>query len=59
MQTYNKYKKQYQKDQQTIQVFDKLYEKILQDNPIDKSEYDSQCSIFTKNLSEMKNESLL
>ena len=34
---YNKYKKQYERDQQTIKSFDKLYRKSLQDNIIDKS----------------------
>ena len=34
----NKYKKQYEKDQQTIKPFDKIYRKYLQDNIIDKSE---------------------
>ena len=34
---YNKYKKLYEKDQQTINSFDKLYGKSLQDNIIDKT----------------------
>ena len=34
---YNKYKKQYERDQNTIKFFDKLYRKSLQDNIIDKS----------------------
>ena len=38
---YNKYKKQYERDQNTIKSFDKLYRKSLQDNVIDKTEYDS------------------
>ena len=38
---YNKYKKQYERDQQTIKSFDKLYRKSLQDNIIDKTDYDS------------------
>ena len=29
---YNKYKKQYERDQQTMKPFDKLYRKSLQDN---------------------------
>ena len=33
---YNKYKKQYERDQNTIKSFDKLYRKSLQDNVIDK-----------------------
>ena len=56
---YNKYKKQYERDQQTIKYFDKLYRKSLQDNIIDKTEYDSLCNIFTKYVDENKNESFL
>ena len=36
---YNKYKKHYERDQNTIKSFDKLYRKSLQDNVIDKIEY--------------------
>ena len=56
---YNKYKKQYQRDQQSIKSFDKLYRKSLQDNVIDKNEYESLCTIFTKYVDENKNESFL
>ena len=56
---YNKYKKQYEKDQQTIKTFDNLYRKSLQDNIIDKNEYESLCNIFTKYVDENKNESFL
>ena len=56
---YNKYKKQYERDQLTIKSFDKLYRKSLQDNVIDKSEYESFCNIFTKYVDENKNESFL
>ena len=56
---YNKYKKQYERDQQTIKSFDKLYRKSLQDNVIDKTEYESLCNIFTKYVNENKNESFL
>ena len=56
---YNKYKKQYERDQQTIKSFDKLYRKSLQDNIIDKTEYESLCNIFTKYVDENKNESSL
>ena len=56
---YNKYKKLYERDQNTIKSFDKLYRKSLQDNIIDKTEYDSLCNIFTKYLDENKNESFL
>ena len=45
---YNKYKKQNEKDQQTIKSFDKLYRKSLQDNIIDKNEYESLCNVSTK-----------
>ena len=56
---YNKYKKQYERDQQTTKSFDKLYRKSLQDNVTDKTEYDSLCKIFTKYVDENKNESFL
>ena len=56
---YNKYKKQYERDQNTIKPFDKLYRKSLQDNVIDKNEYESVCKNFTKNVDENKNESSL
>ena len=55
----NKYKKQYERDQNTIKSFDKLYRKSLQDNVIDKTEYDSLCNIFTRYVDENKNESFL
>ena len=56
---YNKYKKQYERDQNTIKSFDKLYRKSLQDNVIDKTEYDSLCDMFTRYVDENKNESFL
>ena len=56
---YNKYKKQYERDQNTIKSFDKLYRKSLQDNVIDKTEYESLCNIFTKYVDENKNDSFL
>ena len=56
---YNKYKKQYERDQNTIKSFDKLYRKSLQDNVIDKTEYESLCNIFTKYIDENKNKSFL
>ena len=56
---YNKYKKLYERDQQTIKSFDKLYRKSLQDNVIDKTEYDCLCNVFTKYVDENKNESFL
>ena len=51
---YNKYKKQYERDQNTIKSFDKLYRKSLQDNVIDKNEYETLCNIFTKYIDEKK-----
>ena len=56
---YTKYKKQYERDQNTIKSFDKLYRKSLQDNVIDKIEYDSWCNIFTRYVDENKTESFL
>ena len=56
---YNKYKKLYERDQNTIKSFDKLYRKSLQDKVIDKTEYDSLCNIFTRYVDENKNESFL
>ena len=56
---YNKYKKQYERDQLTIKSFDKLYRKSLQDNIIDKTEYDSLCNFFTKYVDQNKNKSFL
>ena len=38
---YNKHKKLYEKDQQTIKSFDKIYKKSLQDNVNDKNEHES------------------
>ena len=56
---YNKYKKLYERDQQTVKSFDKLYRKSLQDNVIDKTEYERVCNIFTKYVDENKNKSFL
>ena len=56
---YNKYKNQYERDEQTIKSFDKLYRKSLQDNVIDKNGYESLCNIFTNYVDENKNESFL
>ena len=56
---YNKYKKQYEREQNTIKSCDKLYRKSLQDNVIDKNEYDSLCNIFTRYVDGNKNESFL
>ena len=59
MQKYNKYKKLYERDQNTIKSFDKLYRESLQDNIIDKTEYENLCNIFTKYVDQNKNESFL
>ena len=59
MQKYNKYKKLCENDQQTFKSFDKLYRKSIQDNVIDKSEYERLCNIFTKYLEETNNKSFL
>ena len=48
MQKYNKYKQQNVRDQQTINYFDKLYRKKLQDNAVGKNETESLCDILTK-----------
>ena len=56
---YNKYKKQYERDQNTIKSFDKLYRKSLQDNVIDKTECESLCNISTRYVDQNKNESFL
>ena len=57
MQKFNNFKKLYEKDQQTIKSFDKLYRKSLQDNMIDKNEYENLCNIFTKYVDGTKNDS--
>ena len=51
---YNEYKSQYERDEQTIKCFDKLYRKSLQDNVIEEIEYESLCDIFTKYLKKQK-----
>ena len=56
---YNKCKKLYERDQNTIESFDKLYRKSLEDNVIHQNEYDSLCNIFTRYIDENKNESFL
>ena len=56
---YNKYKEQYERDQQTIKYFDDLYRNASQENVIDKSEYESLCKIFTKYVDETKIEPFL
>ena len=56
---YNKNKKQYERDQNTIKSFDKLYRKSSQDYVIDKNEYETLCNTLTKYIDENKNESFL
>ena len=55
----NQYKKPFEKDQRKMKSFDKLYRKSLQDNVIDKNEYERLCNIFTKYVDESKNEFFL
>ena len=55
MNKYNKYKKTIWKRPTAIKYFYKLYRKSLQDNVIDKTEYESLINIFTKYADENKN----
>ena len=59
MKRHEKYKKQHQKDQQVIKSFGILYRKSLQDNVIDKNEFESLWKFFTKTLDETKIETFL
>ena len=43
----------------TIKFFHKLCRKSLQDNIIDKTDYESLCNIFSKSIDENKNKSFL
>ena len=52
---YNKYKKQNNKDQQTVKSFDIFYRKRLRDNLIDEKEYVPLCNNFTKYVDDNKN----
>ena len=54
---YNKYKKEYEKDQSTIKFSDKLYRKSLENNVIDKTEYEILGNFFSEYVDENKNES--
>ena len=54
-----KNKKQYEKDQQTVKPFDKLYRESLHDNLFDKDEDEFLGNVFTKYMEETKNESFL
>ena len=51
---YNKYKKQYDRDQNTIEFFDKIYRKSLQDNVIDETEYESLSNFLLNMLMKTK-----
>ena len=53
----NNYKKRYEKDQQTIESFDKIYKNYLQDNVTVKIENECICNIFTEYVDRTKNES--
>ena len=57
MQKYNKHKKQYERDHNTIKSFDKSYRKSLQENVFDKTEYESLCNIFSNYVDQNENES--
>ena len=58
MKKYCKYKKEFDKDQQTIKSFNRLYRKeSLQYNLNNENEYESLFIFFTKYLDETKNES--
>ena len=59
MQKYNKYKKQYQNDQQTIKSFEKLHRESSQNNVFNKNEYESLSNVFTKFLQETENDFFL
>ena len=56
---YNKYKRQYEKDQQTNKSFDNFYRKSLQDDIIDENEFESLSNCFTEHLQGTKFESFL
>ena len=54
-----KYEKQYQKDQQTIKPFGKLYTKSVQGSLFDKNEFESLRIFFTGYVDETKYEYFL
>ena len=58
-QIYNKYVKQFEKDQKTNKSFVTLCRKSFQDKLNDKNDYESLCNIFTKNLDKTKNKFFL
>ena len=59
MNKFIKYKKQYERVQQTSRSFDKLNRKSLQSNVTHKIENEILCNLFTKFLEVSKNESFL
>ena len=59
MQKDKNYIKLYEKDQQSIKTFDKIYRKSLQDDSFDKSEYESLRNIFIRYVDKTENESFL
>ena len=58
IQKHNKSKEHYERTQRTINSFDKLYRKCLQDKVSDKKENESLCNNFTKYNSENRYDSL-
>ena len=54
-----RYKKEYEKKVQTIESFDKLYRKSLQDNAFDKNENEPLCNVCTEYLYSTENEFFL
>ena len=48
MQKHNNYKKQYEKGKENFKSFDEIYRKSLQENLIDKKEYESLGKTFTE-----------
>ena len=46
MKRHNKYKKQIERDQKTNKAFDNINRKSLQDNIVDKNEYEHPCKNF-------------
>ena len=59
MNKYKKFKKQFEKNQQTFKSFDRFYRRSFQDDVIDKREDESLCKNFTKYVEETKNQSFL
>ena len=53
---YDKYKKPYERVQQTKKFLDKFFKKTLQDKVCDEKDSELLCEIFTKYVDETKNE---